>query len=109
MANSARTRASAPQNDQVEIALATGGLTESSSDLALRVTADQLGLWLETVSGLRLSFLASQHDVRRIVLLSGPGKGSLTVYAGDGAAVAEYTVQGLENIVQLDAGEVELP
>lgn len=100
---------SAPQNDQVEIALATGGLTESSSDLAVRVTADQLGLWLETVSGLRLSFLASQHDVRRIVLLSGPGKGSLTVYAGDGAAVAEYTVQGLENIVQLDAGEVELP
>jgi hypothetical protein len=97
-----------PQIDQVDVALATGGLTTSSHKLTLRVTSDQTGLWLETRSGLRLAFLTSQSNVRRVVLLLAPGKEFLTVYAGDGAVVAEYAVRGLGNIVEIDAGEVEL-
>ncbi|HEY5741589.1 MAG TPA: hypothetical protein VIS99_03530 [Terrimicrobiaceae bacterium] len=95
-----------PQRDEVEVMLATGGLTNSSRKLALRVTADRAGLWLETRSGLRLAFLVGQPNVRRVVLR--PGKQLLTVYAGDGAVVAEYAVRGLGNIVEIDAGEVEL-
>ena len=98
-----------PQIDQVNIALATGGLTPSSHSLAVRVAFDRAGLWLETRSGLRLAFLASQPNVRRVALLLGPGKKFLTVYAGDDAVVAEYGVRGLGNIVEIDAGEVELP
>jgi hypothetical protein len=100
---------SAPQTDQVNIMLATGGLTSASQTLAARVTFDQAGLWLETQSGLRLAFLASQPNVRRVSLRLGPGKDFLTVYAGDDAVVAEYGVRGLGNIVEIDAGEVELP
>jgi hypothetical protein len=47
--------------------------------------------------------------VRRVVLLPGPGKDFLTVYAGDDAVVAEYAIRGLGNIVEIDAGEIELP
>jgi len=97
-----------PQTNQVDVALATGGLTTSSHVLAVRVTSDHAGLWLETQSGLRLAFLASQSSVRRVVLLLGLEKEFLTVYAGDGAVVAEYAVRGLGNIVEIDAGEVEL-
>jgi FlgD Ig-like domain len=97
------------QVDQVNIALATGGLTPSSHSLAVRVAFDHAGLWLETRSGLRLAFLASQPNVRRVALLLGPGKEFLTVYAGDDAVVAEYGVRGLGDIVEIDAGEVELP
>jgi FlgD Ig-like domain len=99
----------APQVDEVNIALATGGLTPASRSLAIRVAFDHAGLWLETRSGLRLAFLASQPNVRRVALLLGPGKKFLTVYAGDDAVVAEYGVSGLGNIVEIDAGEVELP
>jgi hypothetical protein len=98
-----------PQTDQVNIMLATGGLTSTSQTLAVRVTFDHAGLWLETQSGLRLAFLASQPNVRRVALLLGPGKEFLTVYAGDDAVVAEYGVRGLGNVVEIDAGEVELP
>jgi hypothetical protein len=98
----------APQSDHVDVALASGGLTPSPQKLALRVSSDKAGLWLETRSGLRLAFLTSQFNVRRIVLLLGPGKELLTMYAGDGAVVAEYAVRGLGNIVEIDAGEVEL-
>lgn len=97
-----------PQTDRVEVSLATGGLTTSPHKLAVRVTSDRTGLWLETESGLRLAFLASQFNVRRIVVLFGPGREFLTVYAGDGAVVAEYAVRGLGNMVEIDAGEVEL-
>jgi hypothetical protein len=99
----------APQTDQVNIILATGGLTSTSQTLAVRVTFDQAGLWLETQSGLRLAFLASQPNVRRVTLQLGPVKEFLTVYAGDDAVVAEYGVRGLGNVVEIDAGEVELP
>jgi hypothetical protein len=97
-----------PQTDHVNVALATGGLTASSRQLAVRVTSDHAGLWLETQSGLRLAFLASQPNVRRVVVLFGPGREFLTVYAGDDAVVAEYAVRGLGNIIEIDAGEVEL-
>ncbi len=100
--------ADVPQIDHVNITLATGGLTSSSHKLAVRVTSDRAGLWLETQSGLRLAFLASQPNVRRVVLLLGSGREFLTVYAGDGAVVAEYAVRGLGNIIEIDAGEVEL-
>ncbi|MFZ0709871.1 MAG: hypothetical protein WAM53_07510, partial [Terrimicrobiaceae bacterium] len=75
----------------------------------VRVSFDHAGLWLETRSGLRLAFLASQPNVRRVALFSGPGKNLLTVYAGDDAVVAEYGIRGLGNIVEIDAGEIELP
>ena len=98
-----------PQTDQVNITLATGGLRPSAPTLAVRVTFDRAGLWLQTRSGLRLAFLANQPNVRRVALLLGPEKKFLTVYAGDDAVVAEYGVRGLGNIVEIDAGEVELP
>lgn len=99
----------APQTDQVNITLATGGLTPSAPTLAVRVTFDHTGLWLQTRSGLRLAFLANQPNVRRVALLLGPEKKFLTVFAGDDTVVAEYGVRGLGNIVEIDAGEVELP
>ncbi len=97
------------QTDHVIITLATGGLTPSAPTLAVRVAFDHAGLWLQTRSGLRLAFLANQPNVRRVALLLGSGKGLLTVYAGDDAVVAEYGIRGLGNIVEIDAGEVELP
>jgi hypothetical protein len=100
---------STPQSDQVEIPLATGGLTSSSPTATLRVAFDKAGLWLETNSGLRLAFLASQPNVRRVTLLLAPENKSLTVYAGDDAVVAEYKVRGLRDLVEIDVGEVELP
>ena len=99
----------APQAEHVNITLAAGGLTPSPRMLAVRVSFDHAGLWLETRSGLRLAFLASQPNVRRVALFSGPGKNLLTVYAGDDAVVAEYGIRGLGNIVEIDAGEIELP
>jgi hypothetical protein len=98
-----------PQIDHVEVSLSAGGLSASAQKLAVRVTSDHAGLWLATKSGLRLAFLASQPNVRRVVLEFRPDKKMLIVYAGDGAVVAEYAVKGLGTIVEIDAGEVELP
>ena len=97
------------QVDHVDISLSAGGLSASAQKIAVRVASDHAGLWLETKSGLRLAFLASQPNVRRVVIEFRPEKKMLTVYAGDGAVVAEYAVKGLGNIVEIDAGDVELP
>ncbi len=99
----------APQTDRVNVTLATGGLTTSPHKLGVRVVSDQRGLWLETESGLRLAFLANQSSVRRVVVVFAPEKEFLTVYAGDSAVVAEYAVKGLRTMVEIDAGEIELP
>jgi hypothetical protein len=98
-----------PQIDHVEVSLSAGGLSAAARKLAVRVTSDHAGLWLATKSGLRLAFLASQPNVRRVVIDFQPEKKVLIVYAGDGAVVAEYAVKGLGNIVEIDAGDVELP
>jgi hypothetical protein len=98
-----------PQIDDVEVALSAGGLSASAQKLAVQVTSDHAGLWLATKSGLRLAFLASQPNVRRVVIEFRPEKKILIVYAGDGAVVAEYAVKGLGKIVEIDAGDVELP
>ena len=100
---------SVPQLDHVEVSISGGGLSASAQKLAVRVTFDHAGLWLTTKSGLRLAFLASQPNVRRVVIEFRPEKKMLIVYAGDGAVVAEYAVKGLANIVEIDAGDVELP
>jgi hypothetical protein len=97
------------QTEDVGITLSTGGLSASARKLAVRVAFDHAGLWLETKSGLRLAFLASPPNVRRVTMAFRPDKKVLTIYAGDGAVVAEYAVKGLGNIVEIDAGDIELP
>ena len=99
-----------PKAPIFSVTLDSGGLTASAPKIQVAVAGDgSSGLWLQTENGLRLSKLAEQPGVTRVVLSDGPKPDSKRIYAGDGAVVAEYIVTGLGHIAEIEAGEIELP
>ncbi|HRJ73178.1 MAG TPA: FlgD immunoglobulin-like domain containing protein [Terrimicrobiaceae bacterium] len=98
----------AEPDTRLTLFLASGGLTASSHALKAKIIAGPDGLWLVTADGLRLFRIAEQTGVYRVAVQADAGR-SATVYAGNGAAVAEYLVTGLGNIAEIEVGEIEIP
>lgn len=101
---------SSPKAPTFALTLDGSGLTATGPKVQATVAGDgNGGIWLQTEAGLRLSKLAEQPGVTRIILSEGPEADSKRIYAGDGAVVAEYIVTGLGHIAEIEAGEIELP
>ncbi len=98
----------ATPNTRLTISLASGGLTASGHLLTAEVISGPDGVWLATAEGLRLMRVAEQSDVYRVAVRADSSR-SATIYAGNGAAVAEYLVTGLGDIAEIEAGEIEIP
>lgn len=99
----------APQPVEKNISLPVDAMTGKKSTVALRATTTPSGLWLATADGLPLLKLSTATTFSRFVVTSGEGPASLRLYAGNGVVVAEYLFTGLDGLVAIDAGEVELP
>ncbi len=98
----------APQSTEKRIALPADAMTGKKAAVTLRALTTPAGLWLAAVDGLPLLKLTDATTYNRFVVTSGEGSGSLRLFAGNGVVVAEYLFTGLDGLVAIDAGEVEL-
>ncbi len=99
----------AVQLKQQSVQISAGGLSEKAEKIVLQVVADETGCWLETANGLRLFCVSERGGYSRVVLAPGDKSDGMKVYVGDGAVVSEFQIKGLENIVALEVGEIDLP
>jgi prepilin-type processing-associated H-X9-DG protein len=99
----------AAQAREVRIRLKENPLTGQKDFLAIRAVADPSGSRLVSPDGLPLVEVSSRPNLRRAEIRRGDSPAGIRLLQGDGCFVEEYSITGLDGIVALDAGDVEVP
>ncbi|MEO7932400.1 MAG: hypothetical protein ABIT76_04485 [Chthoniobacterales bacterium] len=99
-----------PSEKTPAIALVDNPLTPGEK-ASLRVTCNSIGneLWLTTADGLPLILIAPELTSNRIALVRGKRAGSLRLYAAVPGAVAEFSLSGLQNMMQFTSEKITWP
>ena len=97
-----------PQTDSLRFRLEENPLTGEKQDLNLRAVFDDKGTRLSTPDGLPIVSVSRRTGIRRAVIRRGQKTNSIHLLQGDGATVEEFRIQGLEKIIPLNAGGIEL-
>ncbi len=99
----------AVQAKDVRFRLKENPLTGQKDFLSIRAVADRSGSRLVSPDGLPLVEVSSRPNLRRAEIHRGDSADSIRLLQGDGCFVEEFSVNGLNGIVALDAGDIELP
>ncbi len=99
----------AAQDKDVRIRLKENPLTGKHDFLTLHAESDASGSRLVSPDGLPLVDVSTRNDIRRISVRRGDSPGSLRLLQGSGPFVEEFSVIGLDGILSLDAGGIDLP
>ena len=83
-------------------------LTGQKDFLNIGAVSDNTGSRLVSPDGLPLLQISSRGDIARIAISRGTTPGSLRLLQGNPAYVEEFSVTGLDSIIPLDAGDIEL-
>jgi len=97
------------QAGDVRFHLNENPLTGQRDFLTIRAVFDKSGSRLISPDGLPLVEVSNRDDVSRTAIHRGDSSGSLRLLQGNGFFVEEFSITGLDDIVPLDAGDVELP
>ena len=97
-----------PQTDSLRFRLEENPLTGEKQDLTLCVVFDEDGTRLSTPDGLPIISVSQRSGITRAVIRRGEEPNSAHLLQGDGATVEEFRIQGLEKIIPLNAGGIEL-
>lgn len=84
-------------------------LTGQKDFLIIRATFDKSGSRLVSPDGLPLVEVSNRNDVQRTTIHRGDAAESLRLLQGNEFFVEEFSIGGLDDILPLDAGDVELP
>ncbi len=97
------------QKDGVRLDLPPSTMDQKQHTLVVHVKAKDGELWATGSGGIRLALVGKLPGADRVVVAKGEKPGEIKVYAGNGVVVAEYLVSGLDEIAEINAGEIELP
>ena len=84
-------------------------LTGQRDFLTIRAAFDKSGSRLVSPDGLPLVEVSNRNDVSRMAIHRGDSTGSLRLLQANGFFVEEFSITGLDDLLPLDAGDVELP
>ena len=103
-------RGELPTEKVFTIPLVENPLTPEKKN-TLRLTTASLsdGLWLTTNDGLPLVSIASDLSSRRMVVVRGKKPDSLRFYAGIRGSVAEFSLGGLQNMMEFTSEKIQWP
>ncbi len=94
---------------EVEIVLTENPLAPGKHERTKVIAArDPVGSYLETSDGLRLRQIGKSFYLRAVELAKGKTANSLAFYQSDGAAWDEFSIEGVKNMMEFDAGEFEM-
>ena len=94
---------------ELKFRLAENSLLEGKRPiLALRAAFDRSGSWLETEDGLRLVRVSDSPGIQRIAMVRKDSPDAVSLFQGNSAEVEEFSISGLQQIAEIDAGSFEL-
>jgi len=99
----------AKQDQEVRFHLNENPLTGQRDFLTIRAVFDKSGSRLVSPDGLPLVEVSNRCDVGRTVIHRGDSAGTLRLLQGNRFFAEEFSIAGLDDILPLDAGDVELP
>lgn len=97
------------QAGEVRFHLNENPLTGQKDFLTIRAAFDKSGSRLVSPDGLPLVEVSNRNDVSRMAIHRGDSTGSLRLLQANGFFVEEFSITGLDDLLPLDAGDVELP
>lgn len=97
-----------PPPQILKVRLIPNPLTGERQQLALKAVADKSGTRFVSPDGLPLINISDDENITRMVMQRGKTGDSVRFLQGDGAAVEEFTITGLNRIIPLNAGGVDL-
>jgi len=98
-----------PQAGELTVRLEKNELTGRSDLLSLRADFDKTGTRLVSPDGLPLVDISPRADVARVAISRGGKPDQIRFLQGDRSVVEEFSVGGLNHIIPIDAGDVDLP
>jgi hypothetical protein len=98
-----------PQAKDIRFHLKENPLNGQKDFLTVRASFDGSGSRLVSPDGLPLVEVSSRPNLRRTAIHRGDSASSLRLLQGNGIFVEEFSISGLDDILPLDAGDVELP
>ena len=101
--------AGAPPEKNLRIRLKENPLTGKHDFLTLRPEFNESGSCLVSPDGLPLVEVSTRNDIRRIAIHRGDKSDTLRLLQGNGSFVEEFSLTGLDDILPLDAGGIDLP
>lgn len=99
----------APQDKSLRVRLKENPLTGKHDFLTLYSEFSESGSRLVSPDGLPLVEVSTRNDTRRTAIHRGEKSDTLRLLQGNGSFVEEFSVSGLDDILPLDAGGIDLP
>ena len=97
------------QTKDLSFRLEENPLTLKREILALHPVFDKSGTRLVTADGLPLVEVSPRSDISRTAICRGNAPDSLRLLQGNGIVVEDFSITGLNRIMPIDAGGVDLP
>ena len=97
-----------PHPDSLRFRLEENPLTGEKQELTLGVVFDEKGTRLSTPDGLPLVTISTRYAINRVVMRRGETPNSIHLLQGDGATVEEFHIHGLDKIIPLNAGGIDI-
>ena len=99
----------AAQEKTLRFRLKENPLTGKRDFLTLRAEFDASGSRLVSPDGLPLVEVSNRNDISRTIIHRGNKPDSIRLLQGNGSFVEEFSIGGLDDILPLDAGGLDLP
>ncbi|MEI8310406.1 MAG: hypothetical protein WCH98_06590 [Verrucomicrobiota bacterium] len=100
---------SVAQEKTLRFRLKENPLTGKRDFLTLRAEFDASGSRLVSPDGLPLVEVSNRSDLRRTAIRRGSKPDSVRLLQGNGSFVEEFSIGGLDDILPLDAGGIDIP
>ncbi len=101
--------ANAAQEKTLRFRLKENPLTGKRDFLTVRAESDPTGSRLVSPDGLPLVDVSVRGDLRRTAIHRGDKPEALRLLQGNGSFVEEFSISGLDDILPLDAGSIDIP
>lgn len=109
LANGVLAAAASELPDKLTVKLVENPLDPTAArSLTLQASVGRDGATLTADGGLSLLRVSDQTGFFRVMVMGGAAPNTARFFQGDGACVEEYIISGLDDIVAIDAGVIEL-
>ena len=95
--------------DLLNFRLDLNPLTDKRDQISLRATFDESGTHLVTPDGLPIVLISDAQNIKKVAIARGKTPDSIRFLQGDDSVVEEFNISGLNHIIPINVGGIDLP
>jgi len=96
-------------SDLLNFRLDLNPLTDKRDQISLGATFDESGTHLVTPDGLPIVLISDSQNIKKVAIDRGKTPDSIRFLQGDDTVVEEFKISGLNHIIPINAGGIDLP